>query len=100
MFAKLLHWWRLLTSEDQGLHGVWRYKWRVRYPDGVSEPMPYKTACSYATLFGGKVERVPEKGKEVRGCNRGNRCPWGEESAPEWRSTCKACGRKAQGSGQ
>ena len=35
------------------------------------------------------------------GCNRGNLCPWTEESASNgWRSSCRRCGLQASGSGQ
>jgi hypothetical protein len=38
---------------------------------------------------------------EAPACNRGNLCPWGEESAAtNWRSVCRKCGAISAGSGQ
>ena len=63
---RLLHWWRLLVEPDSNLMtGVGR--WRVRYAPcrelpggGVSSGMSYRQACSYADMFDGTVERVPQ----------------------------------------
>jgi hypothetical protein len=66
MIAKLLHWWRLLIepSGEGKLFGVGMpSRWRVRYKDGVSRPMAYNTACNYARMFDGKVERSDGKAK-------------------------------------
>jgi hypothetical protein len=63
---RLLHWWRLAAEPDSALMtGVGR--WRVRYAPcrelpagGVSSGMSYRQACSYAEMFDGAVERVPQ----------------------------------------
>jgi hypothetical protein len=72
MLKLLLHWWRLLTTESGAgrLFGISQPRgWRVRYaaeklsdgtyvPSGLSIPMAYDTACDYAKIFGGTVERA------------------------------------------
>ncbi len=61
MIQVLLHWWRLLTepSGSGRLFGGWQpQRWRVIYGEGKSIPMAYDTACSYAEMFDGKVERI------------------------------------------
>ena len=57
--AALLHWWRLLTEpEGGGIVTMQPRRWQVRYSEGgVSIGMAYRTACNYAEIFGGVVER-------------------------------------------
>lgn len=66
MTATLLHWWRLLTEPRGGnIVTTQPRRWQVRYPcGGVSIGMSYRTACNYAAIFGGTVERYPLKGKQ------------------------------------
>lgn len=64
MIKALLHWWRLRverSGKDRMLFAQPR-DWRVRYNDGGrTAPMAYDTACDYAEMFGGRVERFPVK---------------------------------------
>jgi hypothetical protein len=89
------------------------------HPNGIpleqwqNKPAAWRCACG-ANLFidadgapRSKAESVePVAAHQFRssplpGCNRGNRCPWTDESkANGWRSTCRHCGLHAQGSGQ
>ena len=71
----LLHWWRYVTSEDLGLFGLREHGWRVRYRDGVSQSMPYATACDYAEMFDGVVERNTAQPLASKECAGGGACP-------------------------
>lgn len=64
IYAHVLHKWRLLTEPSgRGCLFGWSMpqRWRVRYIDGMSQPMAYDVACDYAEMFGGSIERAPSE---------------------------------------
>jgi hypothetical protein len=62
VFARLLHWYRLLTEPSSASLVVISssaYGWRVRDRFGECTPrMTYDRACLYVRSFGGRIERA------------------------------------------
>lgn len=92
---------RYLIGELPERPDILSYDPELRVPASTGESVRPQEPLPYAASVAFPARLQPEKrAGEIPGCNRGNLCPWGEESAPDWRAICGACGRRAQGSGQ